>query len=107
MDIESCFWVITVIVMLMVMPNLEKLVLDKGQITLPSDLESVIGTELLNDIQNEGKDTYSFVYVFHQDKGLTAADYSAIEGVLHHLNTKSFISQMRSSIQIVSRRQIN
>ena len=90
MDIESCFWVITVIVMLMVMPNLEKLVLDKGQITLPSDLESVIGTELLNDIQNEGKDTYSFVYVFHQEKGLTAADYSAIEGVLHHLNTKSF-----------------
>ena len=55
MDIESCFWVITVIVMLMVMPNLEKLVLDKGQITLPSDLESVIGTELLNDIQNEGR----------------------------------------------------
>lgn len=89
--LSPVFWVITVIVMLMVMPNLEKLVLDKGQITLPSDLESVIGTELLNDIQNEGKDTYSFVYVFHQEKGLTATDYSAIEEVLHHLNTNKLL----------------
>ncbi|MGM9945081.1 MAG: MMPL family transporter [Lysinibacillus sp.] len=87
--LAAIFWLVAVIIMLIVMPDLNKLVQEKGQVTLPNDLESVIGTEILNDMTNEGRDTYSFAYVFHQKDGLSDADFSAIEQTLNGLDTQS------------------
>lgn len=87
--LAAIFWLVAVIVMLLVMPDLNKLVQEKGQVKLPNDLESVIGTHILNDMTNEGRDTYSFAYVFHRDNGLSDSDFSVIEQTLNGLNTES------------------
>ena len=51
--LAAIFWLVAVVVMLLVMPDLDKLVQEKGQVTLPNDLESVIGTDILNDMTND------------------------------------------------------
>ncbi len=84
--LAAVFWLAAVVVMLLVMPDLNRLVQEKGQVSLPDDLESVVGTKVLNDLMNEGKDTYSFAYVFHRDEGLTDNDFTSIEQVLNQLD---------------------
>ncbi|WP_431026707.1 MMPL family transporter [Lysinibacillus sp. LZ02] len=76
------FWLVVVITMLIVMPNLDRLVQEKGQISLPEHVESYLGNELLNDISHEGKSIYSFAFVFHNKNGLTASNHTEIEEVL-------------------------
>ncbi|MFF5995102.1 MMPL family transporter [Lysinibacillus sp. KU-BSD001] len=76
------FWLVVVITMLIVMPNLDRLVQEKGQISLPEHVESYLGNELLNDISHEGKSIYSFAFVFHNEEGLTDSNFTEIEEVL-------------------------
>ena len=87
--LAAIFWLIAVVVMLLAMPDLDKLVQEKGQVTLPNDLESVIGTDILNDMTNEGRDTYSFAYVFHKDDGLSDSDITVIGQTLNGLDTEA------------------
>lgn len=76
------FWLILVVVMIAVMPNLDKLVVEKGQITIPESSQSEKGAKLLNELKTGGESTYQFAFVFHHKGGLTNDEITQIEQTL-------------------------
>lgn len=80
------FWVILVVVMLVVMPDLDKLVLEKGQTTIPETSQSEKGTKLLNELKTNGEDTFTFALVFHNESALSDQDIAEVENVLQEIN---------------------
>lgn len=96
-------------------PNMEELVREKGQITVPENSSSALAAELLNEL-NEGKEGAGgsqTVLVFHNADGLTEADYASMQdavlklksgkdaygvtGVTTHLDMPELESQMASA----------
>lgn len=78
------FWVILVIVAIITMPNLDKLVKEQGQITLPDSFESEKATKILNYMKNDGEDTYEFIFVTNDEKGLTNAQKEELNKALSY-----------------------
>lgn len=81
------FWVIVVVAAIVVMPNLDKLVQEKGQITLPESFESEKAKTILNDMNNNGEDTYEFIFVTHNDKGISEAEKEELNTALNYFDT--------------------
>ena len=79
------FWVVLVIVMIAVMPNLDQLVIETGQITIPESSQSEKGAKLLNELKTGGESTYQFAFVFHHEGGLTNDDITKIEQTLSNI----------------------
>lgn len=74
-------WVAVVTILFMLAPNMEMLVREKGQITVPDGYSSTIAEKILNDVQsdeNKGNDLQTAL-VFHSDKKLTEEDYASAE----------------------------
>lgn len=76
------FWAILLTVMIVVMPDLQKLTVEKGQVTIPDGSESVLGSTYLDELNTEGAATYTYALVFHQEERLTAQEYASIEAAL-------------------------
>ena len=83
--ISFLFWIVLVIIMVAVMPNLDKLVIEKGQITIPETSQSEKGAKLLNELKTEGESTYQFAFVFHNADGLTNDEIKQIEQTLSNI----------------------
>ncbi|MCD1260610.1 MMPL family transporter [Paenibacillus athensensis] len=74
-------WLAAVVGLVLGAPNMEALVRDKGQITVPDGYPSTVAGKLMKEMNGEtsaGADESS-VLVFHNDKGLTGADKDEIK----------------------------
>ena len=59
------FWTAITILLLVMMPNLDQLVRDKGQITIPDHFESNIANEMMNEMDGNEGERYEIIVVFN------------------------------------------
>lgn len=83
------FWIVMVIVAIVTMPNLNKLVQEKGQITLPENFESEQANVILNDMNNDGESIYEFILVTHNKDGITATEKKELNKTLQYFKDHS------------------
>lgn len=80
-------WIAIITALFMVAPNMENLVREKGQITVPDGYSSTIAEEILSEVQsdeNKGNDLQTAL-VFHNDKKLTKEDFANAEKAIKQL----------------------
>jgi putative drug exporter of the RND superfamily len=80
-------WIAVIAILIMVAPNMEKLVREKGQITVPADYSSSQAGKILKDVQsseNSGNE-WTTALVFHSNKKLTSADFTSAENAVTQL----------------------
>ncbi|MEH7083656.1 MMPL family transporter [Neobacillus drentensis] len=80
-------WILVITALFMVAPNMEALVREKGQITVPEGYSSTIAEKILKDVQsseNSGSNLQTAL-VFHSDKKLTKADFESAEKAVNQL----------------------
>lgn len=82
--ISLLLWVIFVVIAVITMPNLDRLVQEKGQITMPDTFESEKASNILNDMKDDGVHTYKFVFVTTVDSGVTVAQKDELNSVLKY-----------------------
>jgi putative drug exporter of the RND superfamily len=80
-------WVAVIAVLFMAAPNMEKLVREKGQISVPEGYSSTIAESILEEVQsseNSGSDLQTAL-VFHSDDKLTEDDFAAAKKAVSQL----------------------
>jgi putative drug exporter of the RND superfamily len=80
-------WIAVIAVLFMSAPNMEQLVREKGQISVPEGYSSTLAEEILNDVQsneNSGNELQTAL-VFHSDKKLTEEEFSQAEKAIQQL----------------------
>jgi len=80
-------WILVITTLFMVAPNMEALVREKGQITVPEGYSSTIAEKMLKDVQsseNSGSNLPTAL-VFHSEKKLTQADFTSAEKAVNQL----------------------
>lgn len=80
-------WILVITALFMVAPNMETLVREKGQISVPEGYSSTTAENILKDVQsseNSGSELQTAL-VFHSDKKLTKADFTAAEKAITEL----------------------
>ncbi|MEH7305146.1 MMPL family transporter [Neobacillus drentensis] len=80
-------WILVITALFMVAPNMETLVREKGQITVPEGYSSTIAEKILKDVQsteNSGSNLQTAL-VFHSDKKLTTDDFANAEKAVKQL----------------------
>ncbi|WP_066308400.1 MMPL family transporter [Bacillus sp. FJAT-29814] len=82
-------WIAIIAGLFMVAPNMENLVREKGQITVPEGYSSTLAQKILKDVQsNENKGTdLQTALVFHSDKKLTNKDFDEAEKAIKALES--------------------
>ncbi|MCM3764270.1 MMPL family transporter [Neobacillus niacini] len=82
-------WIAIIAGLFMVAPNMENLVREKGQITVPEGYSSTLAQKILKDVQsNENKGTdLQTALVFHSDKKLTDKDFDEAEKAIKALES--------------------
>ncbi|MCL6458074.1 MAG: MMPL family transporter [Gorillibacterium sp.] len=106
-------WVAALVMLMVTAPNMEQLVRDKGQITVPEGYSSSQATELTAEMNKDaGGEDLSTVLVFHSDNPLTAEqndeiksgieklkngkDTYGVVGLTSHFDTPELAKQMLS-----------
>ncbi|RXZ83356.1 MMPL family transporter [Paenibacillaceae bacterium] len=108
-------WLVAAVGLFLSAPNMENLVRDKGQISVPDGYSSVVADKLIHQMSPdtaEGSTGEPSVLVFHNSNGLTAADQAEMEraveilkngreaygvqSVMTHLETKELKDQLVS-----------
>ncbi len=84
------FWTAMTIVILVMMPNLDQLVRDKGQITVPDNLESNIASKMFNEMDGEQGEQYEIIAVFTSgnNESLTKTEKEKVEQAVNQLKEK-------------------
>ncbi|RDU38786.1 MMPL family transporter [Neobacillus piezotolerans] len=74
-------WAAIIATLVMIAPNMESLVREKGQIAVPEGYSSTLAGKILSDSQKEAKAGHEtqVALVFHSDKKLTDADFAEAE----------------------------
>ncbi|MFP5113233.1 MMPL family transporter [Bacillaceae bacterium C204] len=80
-------WILVITALFMVAPNMEALVREKGQITVPEGYSSTIAEKILKDVQSSenSESNLPTALVFHSEKKLTQADFTSAEKAVNQL----------------------
>ncbi|MEI5907978.1 MMPL family transporter [Bacillus spongiae] len=83
-------WIAVTVAIVMTMPDLQQLVKEKGQITLPSNVQSQVASYLDQQMEAGAEDTYSIIAVYHNDskQKFTKEQVSDINATIDQLNNK-------------------
>lgn len=83
-------WIVVTVLSLLLMPNLDQLVRDKGQITIPETAQSQVANEMMKDLNGEDGESYQIIAVFHNDdeQALTEKQLNKIESVVTSLKER-------------------
>ncbi|MCJ0929835.1 MMPL family transporter [Virgibacillus halodenitrificans] len=85
----AAFWVIAAAGLFIFSPNLQELVADKGQISVPEGSPSDEAQDLIDQMSKDsGKNNASSVLVFHDENKLDKADKDEIQQVIKNLKEK-------------------
>ncbi|SER61911.1 putative drug exporter of the RND superfamily [Gracilibacillus ureilyticus] len=64
-SISFLLWIAISVIMLTTMPNMNQLVQEKGQITIPDTAQSSVANEMIIDMHEDGGESYGIIAVFH------------------------------------------
>ncbi len=83
-------WIALTIVTLTTMPDVNKLIKDKGQIEIPNSAQSVQADKILKKMNEKGENTYDIISVFNSgsDKELTKKQEEEINSVIEELKVQ-------------------
>lgn len=79
-------WILVLVLAIATMPNISNVVSEKGEITLPSDLQSQIANKIGEEYS--GQNSSQIIAVFNKDGELTDTDKENIKETLNNLNDK-------------------
>ncbi|UOY92561.1 MMPL family transporter [Ectobacillus sp. JY-23] len=81
-------WAVLLTVLLMFAPNMEQLVREKGNITIPDEYSSMVAHDILERHNKDDGNTLSAVLVFHDKDGITGNKQEEINSILDKLKEK-------------------
>src|SRR5699024_9131088 len=81
-------WLIAAISLTIFTPDLQELVAEKGQITVPDEYRSVEADEMLEKMSDSDIPMHDLVLVFREEQGLSKEDKQAIETVINDLDNQ-------------------
>ncbi|WP_141532289.1 MMPL family transporter [Bacillus cereus] len=64
-SLSFLLWIVITITMVVTMPNMDKLVKEKGQITIPNTEQSSIADKMIKEMDKEGAEKYEIIAVFN------------------------------------------
>ena len=80
-------WLVLAVGLVFTAPNMENLVAEKGQITLPEDMDYMKAVRLIDEMKGEEGTGESTVAVLHQDSPFTTEQYKQIESMISQLKS--------------------
>src|SRR5690625_5110856 len=81
----ALLWVIAVGALLFFGPDLQQLVAEKGQMSVPDDNTSVQANELIQQMDEVSSASHDAVLAFHKEEGLSETDKQTIDQAINHL----------------------
>ena len=89
--VSFILWIAVTVIIVTTMPNLDQLVRDKGQITIPDSAESKVAQDMLNQMDENGGEKYDIIAVFTSgnEQALTAKQKEEVNEIINELKKKS------------------
>ena len=83
-------WIIATIIIVTTMPNLDQLVREKGQITIPESAQSNMAEDMLNQMDEDSGERYQIIAVFNSgnDEALTDEQKEEVGKIIKELKNK-------------------
>ncbi len=82
------FWVVFSVIMVLVMPDLDELVREKGQVKIPESAQSEKAAAILSKMEDAGEETYQYIALFNRKEQLTNNNLQEIEEVIDTLRER-------------------
>ena len=85
--ISLVFWIVAAVLSVITMPNLDQLVREKGQITIPANAQSEVAKEVMAKMNDDGGENYQIIAVFNSnsENALTEKQKEKINTVISEL----------------------
>lgn len=64
-SLSFLLWIVITITMIVTMPNMDKLVKEKGHITIPNTEQSSIADKMIKEMDKDGTEKYDIIVVFN------------------------------------------
>ncbi len=82
----ACGWLVLAALLILLAPNLQELVREKGQMTTPAGYPSEIAAQLIEEMNPDGKEGLSSaILIFHDEAGLSEGDKAQVEEAIERL----------------------
>lgn len=99
-------WILAAAILTIFTPDLQKLVAEKGQITVPDGYRSKDANELLQKMSDDGISFKDLVLVFHKEDKLTEKDKESIATVIDKLHIEKATLEIDSIIDFTEDKEI-
>ncbi|HLR42931.1 MAG TPA: MMPL family transporter [Pseudogracilibacillus sp.] len=99
-------WIAGAVLLTMFTPDLQQLVAEKGQITVPDDYRSNQASELLDKMSDSDITLHDLVLVFHDDEGLDKSDKEDISRVIDRLNDEKEVLEIDSILDFTESEEV-
>lgn len=89
-SLSFLLWIVITIAMVVTMPNMDQLVKEKGQITIPNTEQSSIADKMIKEMDKEGAEKYEIIAVFNSGskKALTNEQKEEITKTINALQNE-------------------
>lgn len=89
-SLSFLLWIVITIAMIVTMPNMDQLVKEKGQITIPNTEQSSIADKMIKEMDKEGAEKYEIITVFNSGskKALTNEQKEEITKTINALQNE-------------------
>lgn len=89
-SLSFLLWIVITIAMIVTMPNMDQLVKEKGQITIPNTEQSSIADKMIKEMDKEGAEKYEIIAVFNSGskKALTNEQKEEITKTINALQNE-------------------
>ncbi|MFJ7661118.1 MMPL family transporter [Lysinibacillus sp. NPDC097162] len=83
-------WIAVTVIIVATMPNLDQLVREKGQITIPESAQSNLAEDMLNQMDEGNGESYQIIVVFNSgnDKAFTEEQKEDVGNIIDELKNK-------------------
>ncbi len=89
-SLSFLLWIVITIAMIVTMPNMDKLVKEKGHITIPNTEQSSIADKMIKEMDKDGTEKYEIIAVFNSGSktALTTEQKEEIVKTIHALQNE-------------------
>ena len=101
-SLSFLLWIVITITMVVTMPNMDKLVKEKGKITIPNTKQSSIADKMMKEMDKEGVEKYEIIAVFNSGNKAALTDeqkgnnktINALQNEKEQLGIKEVVSHL-------------
>src|SRR5690625_1600690 len=99
-------WIVGAILLTVLSPNLQQLVAEKGQITVPDNYQSKEANELLQKMNDNDGPIHDLVLVFHRETALSEQDKEKVSSVIEELERQKDLLEISSVLDFSESEEI-